>query len=158
VPVNEPLPGREPAADADASPEFLAGDSRAARWLIAVLLLTAAALDLTRCGLVMAYAQHPVQTDRLVAAGLVAAAVSIWIARACLARRRWPTWAALLIGTASAPQAAISGFGAPYAIPDTATAALGILLAVAVLATAGRSWPGQQAGSCCAIDNGIEGR
>jgi hypothetical protein len=153
VPVNGPLPGREPAADADASAEALAGDSRAARRLIAVLLLAAAALDLTRCGLVMASAQHRVQADRLVAAGLVAAAVSIWIARACLARRRWPTWAALLIGTASAPQAAVSGFGAPYAIPDAATAALGVLLAVAVLAMVGRIWPGQHADSCCAIDS-----
>jgi len=45
---------------------------------------------------------------------------------------------ALLIGGASAPQAAVSGFGGPYAIPDTATAALGILLAITILATAGR--------------------
>jgi len=47
-------------------------------------------------------------------------------------------WAALLIGGASAPQAAVSGFGGPYTIPDTATAALGILLAIIILATAGR--------------------
>jgi hypothetical protein len=45
----------------------------------------------------------------------------------------------LLIGAASAPQAAASGFHAPYTIPDTATAVLGVLLAVAVLATAGRT-------------------
>jgi RNA polymerase sigma-70 factor (ECF subfamily) len=38
----------------------------------------------------------------------------------------------------SPPQAAASGFGGPYAIPDTATTALGILLAVTILATAGR--------------------
>jgi hypothetical protein len=44
----------------------------------------------------------------------------------------------LLIGSASAPQAAVSGFGGPYAIPDTATAVLGILLAITILATAGR--------------------
>jgi hypothetical protein len=44
----------------------------------------------------------------------------------------------LLIGLASAPQAAASGFRSPYLIPDTATAALGILLAVTILATAGR--------------------
>jgi hypothetical protein len=85
----------------------------------------------------MATARHPALADRLVAAGLAAAALTIWIARACLARRRWPIWAALLIGAASAPQAAVSGFGAPYAIPDTATAALGILLAVVVLASVG---------------------
>jgi hypothetical protein len=36
------------------------------------------------------------------------------------------------------PQAAASGFRSPYLIPDTATAALGILLAVTILATAGR--------------------
>ncbi len=47
-------------------------------------------------------------------------------------------WAALLIGLASAPQAAVSGFRSPYLIPDTATAALGILLAITILATAGR--------------------
>jgi len=45
----------------------------------------------------------------------------------------------LLVGVASAPQAAVSGFGGPYAIPDTATAALGILLAITILATAGRA-------------------
>jgi hypothetical protein len=33
----------------------------------------------------------------------------------------------------------MSGFAAPYTIPDTATAVLGVLLAAAVLATAGRS-------------------
>jgi hypothetical protein len=42
----------------------------------------------------------------------------------------------LLIGVASAPQAATTGFRLPYTIPDSATAALGVLLAVAVLATA----------------------
>jgi len=36
-------------------------------------------------------------------------------------------------------QAAASGFHAAYAIPDTATAALGILVAAGVLATAGRA-------------------
>jgi hypothetical protein len=109
----------------------------AARWLIAVLLLAAAALDLTRCGLVLASARHLAFAGGLVAAGLAAAAVSIWTARACLSSRQWPSWAALLIGAASAPQAAASGFGAPYTIPDAATAAFGVLLAVAVLATAG---------------------
>jgi len=48
---------------------------------------------------------------------------------------------ALLIGGASAPQAAVSGFGGPYAIPDTATAALVILLAITILATAGPDEP-----------------
>ena len=44
----------------------------------------------------------------------------------------------MLIGLASVPQAAASGFRSAYLIPDAATAALGILLAVTVLATAGR--------------------
>ena len=78
--------------------------------------------------------------------GLAAAALSLWTAQACGNRRRWPAWTALLIGAASGPQAAVSGFRPPYAIPDTATAALGILLAVAVLATAGRTGPTGPAG------------
>ena len=52
--------------------------------------------------------------------------------------QRWAGWAALLIGATSAPQAAASGFQTPYTIPDTATAALGMLLAITILATAGR--------------------
>jgi hypothetical protein len=43
-----------------------------------------------------------------------------------------------VIGVASAPQASASGFRAPFTIPDAATAALGILLTVAVLAVYGR--------------------
>jgi hypothetical protein len=152
VPVNKPVPPPTPAADADASPGASAGDSRAVRWLIAVLLFTAAALDLTRCGLVMATGLHPGPAGQLIAAGLAAAAISTWTARACLARRRWPTWAALLISAASAPQAAASGFTNPYTIPDTATAALAILLAVTILATAGPTRPEQHTNNCCTID------
>jgi hypothetical protein len=74
-------------------------------------------------------------------AGLAAAALSVRTARGCQAGQRWAGWAALLIGAASAPQAAASGFHGPYTIPDTATAALGVLLTVAVLATAGRAGP-----------------
>jgi hypothetical protein len=128
-------------------------NDRAARSLIAVLLLTAAALDLTRCGLVLATARPSAPAAGLVAAGLAAAALSSWTARGCLARWRWPTWAALLIGAASAPQAAASGFAAPYTVPDVTTAVLGIVLAVTVLATAGRTRPGQQAERPCTIDN-----
>jgi hypothetical protein len=73
----------------------------------------------------------------LVSAGLAAAAVSLWTARGCQRGTRWSGWAAFLIGAASGPQAAASGFHAAYAIPDTATAALGILIAAGVLATAG---------------------
>ena len=65
--------------------------------------------------------------------------MSTWTARGCRGGRRWATWGAVLIGIASAPQAAANGFHAPYAIPDSATAALGVLLTVAVLATAGRT-------------------
>jgi hypothetical protein len=152
MPVNDRVPGRRPGAGAGAGPGALTADSRAARWLIAVLLLVTAALDLTRCGLVMVAARHPAAAAGLVAAGLAAAALSSCTARGCLAGRRWPAWAALLIGAASAPQAAASGFGAPYTIPDIATAAVGILLAVAVLATAGRTGPEQHTGNPCPID------
>jgi hypothetical protein len=109
-----------------------AAGARVVRRLIVVMLLTAAALDLTRCGLVMAAARHPAETAGLVTAGLVtaglaAAALTARTARGCQAGRRWAGWAALLIGVASAPQAAMSGFRSPYLIPDTATAALGML-------------------------------
>jgi hypothetical protein len=109
--------------------------------LIPVLLLLAAALDLTRCGLVGMADRHPAPACGLAAAGLATAAVSVRTARSYRARRRWASWATFLIGATSAPQAAASGFHSPYAIPDLATAALGILLTVAVLATAGQ--PGQ---------------
>jgi hypothetical protein len=155
VPVNDRVPGRRAAVSADSGRGAPVAGSRAGRWLLAALLLAAAAMDLSRCGLVMATAQHPAPAIGLVAAGLAAAAISGWTARGCLAGRRWRTWAALLIGAASAPQAAASGFGAPYTIPDTATAALGILLAVAVLATAGRSGPGQLSEDLRAIDEEV---
>ena len=74
----------------------------------------------------------------LVTAGLAAAALTVRAARGCQAGQRWAGWAALLIGATSAPQAAASGFRGPYTIPDTATAALGTLLAITILATAGR--------------------
>ena len=109
------------------------------RHLIVGMLLAVAALDLTRCGLVMAAARYPAPTVGLVIAGLAAAALTARTARACQAGRRWAGWAALLIGAASAPQAAASGFRSPYLIPDAATAALGILLAITLLATAGQA-------------------
>ena len=117
-----------------------------------MLLLAAAALDLARCGLAMATARHPAPAAGLVAAGLAAAAVTIWTARGHLRGRCWPAWAAVLIGVASAPQAAAAGFQGPYAIPDAATAALGILLTVTVLATVGRTTPGRYAQNPCAIN------
>ena len=126
------------ADSADGQQAVSAARGRAGRRLIVVLLLTAAALDLTRCSLVLAVARHPAPAAGLVAAGLSAAALTARAARGCQVGRRWAGWAALLIGIMSAPQAAASGFSTPYTIPDTATAALGILLAITVLATAGR--------------------
>jgi hypothetical protein len=117
------------------------------------MLLTAAALDLSRCGIVMATARHAGPAIGLVSAGLAAAALTLWTARGCQGGRRWSGWAALLIGAASAPQAATAGFHAAYAIPDTATAALGILLAVAVLAIARQTGQSEHdTGNPCSID------
>ena len=131
------LPFDVAAADADGRMAAPAAGIRPGRRLIAILLLAAAALDLSRCGLVMMTARNPAPAAGLVAAGLAAVTLSVQTARGCQAGRRWARWTALLIGAASAPQAAASGFHAAYAIPDTATAALGVLLTVAVLATAG---------------------
>jgi hypothetical protein len=135
------MTGRQPGGvrepDADGGTTLSAARFWPGRHLIAVLLVAAAALDLARCGIVLATARHAGPTVGLVAAGLAAAALSLRTARGCRNGRRWSAWAALMIGAASAPQAAGSGFYPPYTIPDIATAALGVLLAVAVLATAG---------------------
>jgi hypothetical protein len=128
-------------AAADATVTAGAAVTRPGQRLIPVLLFLAAALDLTRCGLVGIAARHPAPACVLAAAGLAAAALSVRAARSYRARRRWAGWAAFLIGATSAPQAAASGFHSPYTILDLATAAVGILLTVAVLATAGQ--PGQ---------------
>ena len=65
----------------------------------------------------------------------------------------------MLIGAASAPQAAVSGFHGPYTIPDTATAVVGVLLAVAVLATAGPAGQlGQYTENPCTIDRPVHHR
>jgi len=133
------LPWEGTAAGPDGGTAPSAGGSWPGRYLIAGMLLTAAALDLTRCGLVMAAARHPGPTAGLVIAGLAAAALTARTVRGCRSGRRWAGWAALLIGAASPPQAAASGFHGSYAIPDTATAVLGILLAVTILATASRT-------------------
>jgi hypothetical protein len=136
--MNNCLP-RDSTTDAEGGKTEPATGTQAVRRLIVLMLFTSAALDLTRCGLVMAAARHPGPTAGLVAAGLAAAALTARTARGCQAGRRWAGWAAVLIGLASAPQAAASGFRSPYLIPDTATAALGILLAVTILASAGRT-------------------
>ena len=109
------------------------------RRVTAMMLLAAAVLDLTRCGLVVATLTQAGTAAALVSAGLAAAAVSLWTARGCRHGARWSGWAAFLIGIASGPQAAVSGFHAAYTIPDIATAALGVLVAAGVLATAGRT-------------------
>jgi hypothetical protein len=113
------------------------GTSMPVRRVTAMMLLAAAVLDLTRCGLVVGTVTQAGLAAGLISAGLAAAAVSLWTARGCQRGARWSGWAAFLIGTASGPQAAASGFHAAYAIPDTATAILGVLVAAGVLATAG---------------------
>ena len=135
--MNSCLP-RDITTDAEGGKAEPATGTPTVRRLIVSMLLTTATLDVTRCGLVMAADRHPAPTVGLVTAGLAAAVLTARTARGCRAGRRWAGWAALLIGLASVPQAAASGFSGPYLIPDTATAALGILLAVTILATAGR--------------------
>ena len=157
------LPRDIAATDPDDEQVAAAAAARVVRRLIVVLLLTAAALDLTRCGLVMTAARHPAPTAGLVASGLAAAALTARTARGCQVGRRWAGWTALLIGGASTPQAVASGFSGPYTIPDTATAALGLLLAITILATAGRMdrrdmtpnpacWTGESRGDRCLDD------
>ena len=133
-----------PQTDAGPAVTIPGAGARPGARLIAVLLLAAAALDLARCGLVLASAGHAGPAIGLVSAGLAAAALSLWTAGRCRGGRRWSDWTALLIGAASAPQAAVSGFRVPYTIPDTATAVLGVLLTVAVLTTAGQAGPPAQ--------------
>jgi hypothetical protein len=129
-------PGGAPpaAAGGTAGP---AAASVPVRRVTAVMLLAAAALDLTRCGLAAGTVTQPGPAAVLVSAGLAAAAASLWTARGCQRGAGWSGWAAFLIGMASGPQAAVSGFRAAYLLPDTATAALGVLVAAGVLATAG---------------------
>jgi hypothetical protein len=136
--MNNRLPWDITATEADDEKVAAAAAAQVVRRLIVALLLVAAALDLTRCGLVMTAARHPAPTAGLVAAGLAAAALTAGTARGCQVGQRWAGWTALLIGGASTPQAAASGFSSPYTIPDTASAALGLLLAITILATAGR--------------------
>ena len=128
--------GGVPAAGEAAGP---AATALPLRRVTAVMLLAAAFLDLTRCGLVVGTLTQAGTAAALVSAGLAAAAVSLWTACGCRRGARWSGWAAFFIGIASGPQAAASGFHAVYAIPDTATAVLGILVAAGVLATAGRT-------------------
>jgi hypothetical protein len=118
--------------------------------LIVTLLLSGAALDITRCGLLVMTHRQLTLAVWLIVAGTAAAVVSVIAARAYRAGRRWAALLALLIGLASGPQASSSGFGAPFTIPDVATATLGVALGVAILATAGRARGGRWAVSPCA--------
>ena len=138
APENGRRPGQAAAAAADGAAGPVAGRLPARR-VSALLLLAAAAMDLTRCGLVAATVRQAWEAALPMSAGLAAAAVSIWTARGCRRGARWSGWAAFLIGAASAPQASAFGFSAAYTIPDGATAVLGVLLAAGVLATAGRA-------------------
>jgi hypothetical protein len=124
------------AADVAAGP---AASRVPIRRVTAMMLVVAAVLDLTRCGMVVGSVSQAGTAVAMVSAGLAAAAVSLWAARGCRLGARWSGSAAFLIGTASGPQAAASGFHAVYTIPDIATAALGVLMAAGVLATAGRA-------------------
>ncbi len=101
------------------------------------MLLGTAALDLTRCSLVLMTSRQAASTAGLVTAGIGAAVVSMASARGYRTGKRGAAWAALVIGVASAPQASASGFRAPFTIPDAATAVLGVLLSVAVIAEYG---------------------
>ena len=109
------------------------------RRVTAMMLLAAAVLDLARCGLVVGTVTQAGAAAAQVSAGLAAAAASLWTACGCQRGARWSGWAAFLIGIASGPQAAASGFHAVYAIPDMATAVLGVLVAAGVLSTAERA-------------------
>ena len=150
--INPRLPHRSPPPAGSSQTTSPAAISQPARRLIAVMLIAAAGLDLTRCGLLMGAVRHHPPAAALVMTGLAAAALSARTARGCQNGQPWALWAALLTGAASAPQAAMSGFSAPYTIPDTATAVLGVLLAAAVLATAGRTGvPADNTQSPCVI-------
>jgi hypothetical protein len=101
--------------------------------LLAALLILAAAADLVRCGIGLTITGNTTRTVLLFASGALAAGVSVVTAGGAIRRRRWALWSAGLIGLASAPQAAASGFRSPYAVPDVATAVLGLLLMATVL-------------------------
>jgi hypothetical protein len=92
--MNSRLPWDITDNDADDEKAAAAAAARVVRRLIVVLLLIAAALDLTRCGLVMTAARHPAPTAGLVAAGLAAAGLTARTARGCQVGRRWAGWSA----------------------------------------------------------------
>jgi hypothetical protein len=67
------LPWDFPAADPNGGMRSLAAEVPRGRRLIAVLLLASAAMDLTRCGLTVMTARHPMPAYGLAAAGLAVA-------------------------------------------------------------------------------------
>ena len=127
------------------------------RRVTSVMLLAAAALDLTRCGLAAATIRQAGTAAMLVSVGFSAAVLSLWTARGCRRGSRWSGWTAFLIGAASAPQAAASGFSAAYMIPDAATASLGVLVAAGILATAGVASHQGRRGAACPERDGPRG-
>jgi hypothetical protein len=75
--MNRPLPLGSPPAGAGSRTTPPAAVSRPARRLIGVMLVAAAALDLTRCGLVMVAVRHHASAAGLVVVGPAAAALSV---------------------------------------------------------------------------------
>ena len=101
--------------------------------VLATLLGLTAVTDLVRCGIGLTRIGGPTETMLLFISGGVAALGSLITAGGAVRRRRWALWSAALLGVAAAPQASMTGFRAPYTIPDVATAILGILLTATVL-------------------------
>jgi hypothetical protein len=87
--MSNPLAWDITVAGADDEKVAAAAAAQVGWRLIVVLLLTAAVLDLTRCGLVMTAARHPAPTAGLVAAGLAAAVLTARTARGCQVGQRW---------------------------------------------------------------------
>jgi hypothetical protein len=126
--------GEATAGDGYPAEAPAAASRRLARWWTAALLMGAAALDLARCGIDVSKGSAT-HAPLLTTTGALAAAVSMITALGCLRGRYWVAWSALLIGVGSAPQAAATGFHAAYAVPDLATAAIGVLLTATMLAS-----------------------
>jgi hypothetical protein len=106
--MNSCLPWNIPASDGDAGKISAAAGAQVVRRLIVVMLLTMTALDLTRCGLVMAAARHPVRTG-----GLVTAALGILLAITVLAT------AGRVGRRDAAPEILLSWTGRPRGDPES---------------------------------------
>jgi len=120
---------------------------------LATLLGLMAAVDVMRCGIGLTLGGATIRLALLLVTGAVAAIVSLIAAAGAVRRRSWALWSAALIGIASAPQAAVTGFRPPYVIPDVATAALGFLLTVTVLVGTQRVTPAMSSDALpCLID------